>query len=224
MTKVYETIGADTRLQAILSNGAFIPVDMSLDASTPIVGVEVELENTVPISFEKGYWNTTRDGSLRNNGYEYVSLPFSVDCIDKVMKELKDNLPSSAEANGRCGLHVHVNVLDLTITQLQAFLKNVYDLENNLFHASGDRINNYHCAPWHGSSSEVMLLKFIKDKITLKTLLKHCKKYSGINILPIAQHGTVEFRMHKGTKDTVEISEWVKHLANIRSEAIKGVA
>jgi hypothetical protein len=209
-----------TVLNAIVKYGVVIPVDQMVK-NKAIVGIEIELENTQPLLLSS--WNTTRDGSLRNDGYEYVSAPFVIDSAESVMEELSSNLPRSAVASGRCGLHVHLNCLDLSIAELRELATVLYENERYLYSISGNRHENYHCTPWHGSCNEVALLKFIKGKIDFNKFQQSCHKYSGINFVPLRDKGTIEFRMHKGSRDTKEIINWVNIIANFKNQVVKGV-
>ena len=84
-----------------------------------IFGIEVEVEH-VPNPRIDGttYWTMTTDGSLRNDGVEFVSLPIRMDQIEGALKQLQTNLPNDHEFSPRTSVHVHMNVRDMTITQI----------------------------------------------------------------------------------------------------------
>ena len=96
-------------------------------------------------------WKTEVDGSLRNEGLEFISrvgMTFhQASVMVHVLNEwLKIGFPK-AEANPRTGLHVHVDVRDFRLLDLQRLLMVYLVFEQTLFKFSGARQNNLFCVP-----------------------------------------------------------------------------
>ena len=64
------------------------------------------------------------DGSLRNNGREFVSKVLTKKEIDKALEELNSVFAEFAQthASFRCGTHIHYNMSDRTLQQTLEFL------------------------------------------------------------------------------------------------------
>jgi len=128
---------------------------------SPYIGVEIELENVDnPNLFEnqdlstckKMLWVQKADGSLRNNGQEFITafgttvnlLPLSLTVLDHYLIQNKP----AAIANARTGLHVHYNVQGLSLYELMNVLFLYSTIEPAFFFYSGNRFDNIFCVPW----------------------------------------------------------------------------
>ena len=101
------------------------------------VGVEVELENVVRNrEAERGIWTVHEDGSLRNEGLEFVfAAPLKG---EDALTEL-ERLPSllvTAQATPRTSVHIHTDMSWSTTEHAQAVVALVYLIENALFEYS----------------------------------------------------------------------------------------
>ena len=85
-------------------------------------GVEFELEGSNLPDAVLG-WTTTHDGSLREGGIEYVTAkPLELERVLEAIDRMEEATKKSKIFNtGYAGTHVHVNVSDLTITQMFSF-------------------------------------------------------------------------------------------------------
>lgn len=200
-------------------DGAVVNSNVCDFSSSLVVGVEVELENTHAI--ESPYWQNTHDASLRNNGMEYVSIPFHINKAGVVLHDLTSKLPTNAEASGRCGLHVHLNCLDMSERKFRNMLQMLYESEASLFRVSGGRHDNLFCVPWKGSEKEPFLLQYLQGRTNLSNLVGQCRKYAGINLCPLFERGTIEFRMHKGSKNPTEILAWLLRIINFKKHVLE---
>src|SRR5512138_1312151 len=79
-------------------------------------GIEIEVEGCLNYKDDMLFWHVTEDASLRNNGKEFVSIPFLFPCLENVLGEIKPTLVKCV-ANARCGVHVHTSVEALTVEQ-----------------------------------------------------------------------------------------------------------
>ena len=183
-----------------------------------IVGLECEVEDlrgsymTIPPG---SYWNCIEDGSLRNNGREYVSIPMSKNVAAEQFNKLHNWLQYqtadvSSRFSERTSVHVHVNCLSLEPEQVRSIIL-YYALFEPFFFSmvAPHRANNIHCV----ALNQTHLSKYYnKELSTLKTLWS---KYTALNILPLAKYGTLEFRHMQGTDDQKLMEEWLNTLENL---------
>ena len=202
------------------------------------VGLEVEVEKLASLSSLGDfsifpgmfYWKCVEDGSLRNKGKEFVSLPVRGKQLIHAVYEL-DNYLRTKHPNHvfsqRTGLHIHINVRYMTADQLMRFII-LYLVVENLFYlqAGKDRISNNFCVPVNQSKFGVALPevfhKLSKGEIeeALYTLTNDWKKYTGFNLLPLKTLGTVEFRHYQGTSDPNFILNQVNLILSMRKFAL----
>jgi hypothetical protein len=149
------------------------------------------------------------DGSLRNNGGEYVTAPMNFATLEYVLDQFfHKNKLTDANYSERCSVHVHVNCCDLTLDQIRLILCLYQITERVLFNfIKADRKNNIFCVPW---SESVIGAKVLSSENSLFTVLRrnNWHKYSALNLLPIHSQGTIEFRHMEGTKDLNYILNW----------------
>lgn len=167
-----------------------------------LYGVEIELENCIyPNNFDRiPYVTIKEDQSLRNNGYEFVTdpLPYSstLSQLTSAIAAINKTFPE-VDPSFRAGVHVHINVKDLTPQQLFRLLTLYYIVEPVIYSVCGDRSDNLFCVPWRGSVVETHLLTghWKEDIYTLEKIRKSSDKYAGLNIRPIDSLGTIECRI-----------------------------
>jgi hypothetical protein len=149
------------------------------------------------------------DGSLRNNGGEYVTAPMNFATLEYVLDQFfHKNKLTDANYSERCSVHVHANCCDLTLDQIRLILCLYQITERILFNfIKADRKNNIFCVPW---SESIIGAKVLASENSLYTVLRrnNWHKYSALNLLPIHSQGTIEFRHMEGTKDLNYILSW----------------
>lgn len=158
---------------------------------TPI-GIEVELENiNVSKLYPSVFWTFTQDGSLRNGGIEFVSVPVGGNNIDYALLDLKNLLAKQDFlVSIRCSTHVHINVSDLDISVLKFLITTYACLENLFFsYVDPDRFNNPFCFPLTRSTASSY-----RDIENILGSMKYC----AFNLDHLRDYGTVEFRHMEG--------------------------
>ena len=160
-------------------------------------GIEVEVEN-VPLLTQPNllYWNATHDGSLRNDGIEFVSVPLKAKFIPYAMEELQQFLRDyQPDFSPRTSIHVHMNARDLTISQIFNTIILYTTVENLLFQYIGhDRDKNVFCIKITETDYVNMMIRFLENP---RDLITSWSKYTALNIVPLDSKGTLEFRhMH----------------------------
>lgn len=217
-------------------------------SSKRMAGVEVELENYINMpsmgeetreayskliklkcglsiqDFLRWWWHSVPDGSLRNNGIEFVSvvghtfetLSSGTQGLEAFLSIVEPNI----QVNARTGLHVHVDVRDFKLIDLQRLLLVTILFEDALFRYSGNRQHSIFCVPYMECDIPLMQLRAIHTADSLNRFIRSwCPKYMGVNLLPLTTQGTIEFRMHKGTYKARDINNWL----NIISDLVESV-
>ncbi len=117
-----------------------------------LYGIEIELENyrgqTLMTKDTQNYWNQVSDPSLRQ-GIELVSLPLSQTAMKRGLTFIQPLITDGKfTASSRCGVHIHVNMLNVTWGQMWSFIALYTLLEPEIFAKfAKDRYENHFCVP-----------------------------------------------------------------------------
>ena len=207
------------------------PIPNSSMVTDDYVGIEVEVEHLRDFQGDFVYWLDKEDGSLRDNGREYVTHPIPADHVPLALKELKgflDVVNPKHSFSTRTSIHVHLNVRDMSFKQLHA-LSLVYMLFEKAFYkfAGRDRSKNIFCVPHTDSVDYYTVAKAmelsskeddmsIDDLLTLRRMFDNCRRYVGFNVKCIPTYGTVEFRHLPGTMDITRITTWINLILSLK--------
>lgn len=189
------------------------------------IGVEIEVEGHNLPTPEK-YWKKEYDGSLRGESAEYVlKKPLSLLETSKAITYLghcyKQN-KTTVHESVRAGVHVHINVQDLTVVQLFSFITAYIVLEDLLVKFCGQyREGNLFCL----RVKDAEYLLYSLEKVAANKQYHHLHtdilRYASMNVKSLQQYGSLEFRAMRGTKDLMAIRVWVKILYNLRNQSVK---
>lgn len=173
-----------------------------------LYGVELEIENCDPEDPRRHRvpgMEYHEDGSLRNNGAEFVTQPMKMRELSYVLKQFfMKNEFTEENYSERCSVHVHCNVGDLSLDQLTVVLMLYQVYERALFAFVGaERDKNIFCVPWYDTALNYSLL----DENMLNNT-REWQKYTALNLLPIWTQGTIEFRHMPGVHDPDTILLW----------------
>ena len=188
-------------------------------------GVEIEVEgNNLP--FPEEYWNCERDGSLRGEAIEYVlRKPLNMPELRKALEFLdscykKNN--TQVNESVRAGVHVHVNVQELSMIELFSFITAYIILEDLLIKYCGEyREGNLFCLR---AKDAEYLLYIIEQAVQTKDYRmfdNDILRYSSMNVCSLRRYGSLEFRAMRGTRDLSLIGDWAEMLVGIRDAAVK---
>ena len=189
-----------------------------------IVGIEVEVENITNNPMLPAYWSVHEDGSLRNHGLEFVSIPLQVKQIQSAIELLYSTLKKTNQPQftNRTSVHVHLNCRDLTQDQVYALVLLYAIFEKHFYGYAGTRrMNSIFCVPLFRCN----LLQNARECIYNFAASWH--KYCGINLLPLTDnngrrgYGTVEFRHLYGTDNSQEVLEWIDNILCLRKAALE---
>lgn len=166
------------------------------------VGVEIELEGIHANRFDSQYWIMKGDGSLRNNGQEFVCKgpTGGVDLFNAVVEIDRFLFDKKPDANWRCSTHVHLDVRDMTASELKNLIIIYLTMEKLIFRLSGfHRYKNNFCCSIGFAQRQLQTLITnwnLEDTYQFtNNLINSWDKYSALNLVPISSFGTVEFRM-----------------------------
>lgn len=199
----------------------FVP-SRSLVNSEVFFGVELELENCkyelpehggTPVvgNIElPGGMLAHKDGSLRNGGIELITLPIrGAELVSQIKFMCKVAQEHKWKPSNRAGLHVHVDVQDLTIPRYMNLLKAYALIEPCFFNASGnERSGSIYCKSWFQHASNDVL-RSVLEQMAQGIGDNMPSRYLGLNINSTRKHGTIEFRHKNSTVDPEEILDWV---------------
>ena len=185
-------------------------------ASNFIAGIECEIES-VRSKIDFPDFRVTEDGSLRNDGVEFISTPLEQEMLLRSFKNLHaeiEHYEVDEAFSPRTSTHVHINCRSLNADQTKQLVL-LYALFEEFFFLMVDknRRANVHCVPL----TETYLPVTYRNGIT--TMVNHWHKYTALNLLPLAKQGSVEFRHLQGTNSFEDLAAWLTCLNNLWSLA-----
>lgn len=211
--------------------------------SGALFGIEIETEATNPYDttlFFSKYrgltkWTATADGSLRNFGIEYVSTPLDQTNAKKEVTDLltclREFAPGVMPWCPRAGVHVHMNVRDMTSSEIWTAACIYWTIEHYLTEWCGEsRVCNNFCLRLKDATrlvgSAISGIQSITRTSTprvseWRSFGPNTHKYAGLNLATVNSLGTLEFRALDGTTDPVRINHWIDQVAKIRELAIE---
>ena len=189
------------------------------------VGIEVEVEgyqgidNPPPLLDRR--WKVVPDGSLRNNGHEFVlRKPMRGKVLENAIDVLGEALPSNAHASSNCSVHVHLDVRGSTLTQFRDLIMGYCFFEDLLFKLGGyHRRNSSFCRPLCTVSNVGEICSALDSGEFPRHLISRWCKYTALNLKAVEKYGSVEFRMLEGTTSTSRISNFINVLLHIKHYA-----
>jgi hypothetical protein len=192
-------------------------------------GIELEYEN-LPMPYEgPDMWELTGDGSLRNDGIEFVSMPLSRDQVAEALDTARDFLQgTTADPSPRCGIHVHLNMRGRTIGELFSFNTAYVLMEPSIFqHFCPDRVSSSFCVPFVENSHmisrahESIQLARASRMLTPLQPLVNTSKYSALNMSSLPRFGTVEVRSLPSTLDFRLLRRWITMLTRLYDASVR---
>ena len=199
------------------------PKATELNARCPslLYGLELEIEwvNQGADEAKVPGMTVETDGSLRNNGLEFITQPMTYSniayCLDLFFKK---NKFTTANYSDRTSIHVHTNVQNLSVEQVQTIILLYQTFEGLLFEWIGEgREENIFCVPW---SQTVLTYKLFANPNDW-TKYKRWQKYTALNLLPVTTQGTIEWRHMNGHCDLPRILKWLQMIGAIYTFALK---
>lgn len=177
-----------------------------------LYGLELEIEDQGYV-LENGLkvkgWKSVPDGSLRNNGTEYITAPpLPLKEVQGAIERLFSVINTTSEEcySDRTSIHVHCNMQGLDVDNLKSMCL-LYLVTEQLFFdfVAKERFENVFCVPLMDFTAPFSLFEALKEGRVSRVWTK----YSALNLLPLNELGTVEFRHMHGTNDVNKIVTWV---------------
>lgn len=196
-------------------------------------GIEIELENCRRMDRygQPSMWTVEGDGSLRNAGMEFKSnRDYSLSDAKISLSYLHDFLVGSeieAEANPRCGVHVHMDVRDMSHVQIYNLMCNYSMIEPTFFAYvntfGDDREGSHFCVPYYHTKERVASLMHAFKDYNLDTIQYLGRKYMALNMLPYLSFGSVEWRQFPTVLPVTQIIPWLDILDTFKERSKLGV-
>jgi len=196
-----------------------------MDKQEGEVGIEVEVEGTdLPVHVVG--WHKERDGSLRDESCEYVlKKPCARDKVNlytnRIARAYKD-AGSIITPSNRTSIHIHINVQEMSITQVYNFMLLFLILERPLVAFCGEeRVNNLFCLRSYDAEGLLSILEESASPDRIWMLETDEIRYSAMNAAALYKYGSIEFRSMRGTKNVKLIQQWVRMLLSLKDAAIE---
>ena len=178
------------------------------------LGIELEYENLPSGLADIPSWHLTSDGSLRDNGGEWVSIPLPFDGVDAALERAESSLAhSGVVASLRCGLHTHMNMRPYSVGQVWSLVTLYALIEPTLYdqYAVG-REGNMFAVPLYLNNHQVRALyddiNGIRAGTSRQCSVTSTSKYSALNFHRLADLGTLEMRQPYCTTNFDAIRSW----------------
>lgn len=184
------------------------------EAQSPLfIGMECEIESVRDHGKAGDYgFNVTTDGSLRNDGFEYITraitVPEAIVNFQKLHATLRFGV--APKFSPRTSIHVHANCANLSEDAVRNIVL-LYALYEEAFFlmCEADRRDNIHCTPL----TETFLPNVYSAG--LSTMIAKWHKYTALNLKPLTKQGTIEFRHMQGHNDSMLLAEWLTIIKNL---------
>jgi hypothetical protein len=182
-----------------------------------IYGLELEIEEATP-EWEISGIRAAEDGSLRNDGWEFITSPATYSNVVFLLGRFFSNAglqtDNSRNYSERTSTHIHTNCTDLTIEQVTTILLLYQVFEDLLFQWIGaDRKDNIFCVPWSQTQLTHGALTSLKSYVEFASVDRN--KYTAVNIVPLKTLGTSVWRRMPGTCNVERMSQWMRLIAHM---------
>lgn len=170
-------------------------------------------------------WLAKEDHSLRGeDAVEFVTKhPLTLDEIENAILEMVAlSNEYKFSVSKRTGLHVHIDVADMTAPELRRMISLYSLIEPAIYHLVGnERGSNPFSCPWYKSQSVPSSISCydLDNWGWVPASRGSLSKYSGLNLRTIYDIGTVEYRHMRSTRNLETIINWVNLILLIKSKS-----
>lgn len=191
------------------------------------VGIEIEFDSFLGYAeYNTNTWSIHSDGSLSENGCEFVlNKPIKFTSVRPIVEELYESFEKANITPGvRAGIHIHINVRELTPVQLVNYICAYISLEEIIFNwFDKSRKGNHFCL--RASDSGHLLEQIYNAVKTDDTYIFREEntdiRYAGVNLTSIPKYGSIEFRGMESTLSYEKLIVWVRALENILTYSLE---
>jgi len=194
------------------------------------IGIEVEVENCK--KFPKlQFWEGKKDDSLREGGWEWITKGPVYganirDAIEELFAESKKG--NWSDGYPRAGIHIHLDVRDLDFESLELsrLISNYMIVEHAMFSYAGEwRRNTQYCEALEDGQYDFRTLgKFLfsppDSKEMLQDYAEMLSKYQAVNLRPLIDLGTIEFRQLPTKFDVEWLFDWIRVILALKKSAM----
>lgn len=184
-----------------------------------LIGIEVEVENVRAIdpNVLLCCWVMENDGSLRNYGKEFKTVPIPARYSGLAFERLLKGLNKDIDFSKRTSIHVHQDVRGLTLRQVLGLVFTYTVVERLLFKfASPARLGSIYCVPLVHTD----LFEDFQSEGQCYGFLRHHRdnwpKYTALNLMNLGTLGTIEYRHMPGTSDIGKLLGWVDLISRLK--------
>lgn len=203
------------------------------------IGIEIEVEQALSFDNLSPLWSSKEDHSLREGGREFVT---NGGLVGRSIKEALQWFCKYAVKNKysigypRAGIHIHLDCTEVNAedpTELARIMQTYMILEPAMFWFAGNNRRNCGFCEAFGDSqgdfaaiSEVLFKwnSLAKSSQKVRQLFSaeggRLSKYQAINLLPLSQFGTLEFRHLPTTFDYERIVDWINIILSCKAYAM----
>lgn len=151
-------------------------------------------------------WKIVPDGSCGN---EAVSPILKGKDGWAAVKVAMDSLRSAgARVTRQCGMHVHLDMQDMTGEQIGSFIELWADFQQDIdqFVSPSRRSHNANqwCRPLRASEVQAYASQFRMDR----SAPQHADRYRSLNVTAFPKYGTLEIRQHQGSLNAKTARCW----------------
>lgn len=188
------------------------------------IGIELELEGREEWPSVAG-WRKEADGSLRD-GIEYVfDGPKGGALALRNIKNMASMLKEYPVDNSfRCSTHIHLDVRDMDFEQLKRLVIAYSMMEGVMFqHCAVERRYSNFCTPFFLNTWLPRLFAgYLADERDTHRLhnLGAWPKYSALNLKPVTQYGSVEFRGSHALTTEAELLGLAQRMLHLKRVAL----
>ena len=164
--------------------------------------------------FTNGVWSHGTDGSIFGYGHTgeirspILSGEKDLAQIHKVYIFLKE---LGCEVNESCGLHVHFDAQNFTLTDIKSIICFFKLYEQSINRLLPEHRHNNRYALSMGALDTISTLRSVKSWETLHNL--YPTHYYRVCIQQIIEHKSIEFRQHQATLNFKRVMRWIKLLS-----------
>ena len=207
-------------------------------------GIEYELEdiNTDARSYQVPGWYLEHDGTLREQGIEFVLREkMNIDGTKDAVRALLDTIGDDYSVSHRCSTHIHIDTQDLHPYARISLLLGLIAHDELFFQYGGERHSNSFCCPVYRSPNTITAINrayraysWTSEGPTIGTLARNTPalsdidtKYMSINTMPLTNSdlGTIELRHFVPLMDKdkmYEVLDVIECLYNVACKVPKG--
>lgn len=188
------------------------------------IGIELEIEEVSYLDVPG--WTCTEDGSLRNGCELVCSEPYSGERLYSAIESLSNAVTrSDAQGTWRCSTHVHLDVRDCDTNTVKKIILGWAFYEKLLFKCSGfHRYRSNFCPAFAVVQAQVINASVAfnyEDSSFIDRLVRSWDKYTSLNLLPITQFGSVEFRVSEPKWKRTNLLNLVNRYLTIKKLAVE---